>query len=333
MSIFSKKAKQESLPAPLLLSEAGKVHTETVFYTMPAKFLVPDKPPFWTAGKIWLGVAVLMAGLIGVVYWLLATAKLPAARTPVVVSSKSSDVVVLEPSSSSSPSSEQPETKPVDQPSTEAPTEPPAVEQPPVEIPPPATSPSLSPLLSSSDSDQDGLTDIEESLYGTASAKVDTDGDGYTDQQEVLNGFNPKDSGRLVDSGLIKTYTSMTTPLFTVVYPFSWSLERGSDNNDDLRFVGSPDEFISINLEPNNNLQSLPDWYKTVAPDVDSDTLSFESIGSHLGIFSPDRQTFYFIDTNRPREIFVINYNSGTKTELNFRTTLEAVIRSITLAR
>src|SRR3989338_1671665 len=115
MSIFSKKAKQEALPAPLLLSEAGKVHTETVFYTMPAKFLLPDKPPFWTAGKIWLGVAVLMAGFIC-----------------------------------------------------------------------------------------------------------------------------------LVDSGLAKTYPSVTTPLFTVVYPFWWSLERDSNNNDDIRFVGSPDEFISI---------------------------------------------------------------------------------------
>lgn len=329
MALFGlgKKEKQGAPLSPLPVVETGQVHAETIFYTMPAKFLVSDKPSFWTAGKIWSVVVVLMVGLIGIVYWLLVTATPTSKESPTAPPPKLSESVVLEPSSP--PLTEQP--------TTETPTAPPPTELPPAEqpseTPPPATPPPFALLPSSADSDQDGLTDIEESLYGTDSAKGDTDGDGYTDQEEVLNGFNPKGNGRLVDSGLTKTYTSVTTPLFTVVYPFSWSLERGSDNNDDIRFVASPDEFISIRLEPNNDLQSLPDWYEKIAPDVDLDTLSFESIGNRLGIFSPDRQTYYFIDTNRPGEIFVVSYNSGTKTELNFRATFEAIIRSITLVR
>lgn len=42
------------------------------------------------------------------------------------------------------------------------------------------------------DSDQDGLTNDEEALYGTDPAKRDTDGDGYSDGVEVESGYDPK---------------------------------------------------------------------------------------------------------------------------------------------
>jgi hypothetical protein len=41
------------------------------------------------------------------------------------------------------------------------------------------------------DSDQDGLTDQEEKLYGTDPHNPDTDGDGYMDGAEVKAGYNP----------------------------------------------------------------------------------------------------------------------------------------------
>lgn len=41
------------------------------------------------------------------------------------------------------------------------------------------------------DSDQDGLTDQEEKLYGTDSKNPDTDGDGYSDGAEVKSGYDP----------------------------------------------------------------------------------------------------------------------------------------------
>lgn len=41
------------------------------------------------------------------------------------------------------------------------------------------------------DSDQDGLTDTEEKLYGTDPRKADTDGDGYSDGAEVKAGYDP----------------------------------------------------------------------------------------------------------------------------------------------
>lgn len=47
------------------------------------------------------------------------------------------------------------------------------------------------------DTDGDGLSDVDEAKYGTSIASPDTDGDGYTDGQEVRGGYNPLGSGKL----------------------------------------------------------------------------------------------------------------------------------------
>lgn len=45
------------------------------------------------------------------------------------------------------------------------------------------------------DSDNDGLSDLEEANYGTDPNSVDTDGDGVSDAQEIQDGTNPTDRG------------------------------------------------------------------------------------------------------------------------------------------
>lgn len=41
------------------------------------------------------------------------------------------------------------------------------------------------------DTDDDGLTDVNEKIYGTDWLNPDTDGDGYNDGDEITNGYNP----------------------------------------------------------------------------------------------------------------------------------------------
>ena len=226
-----------------------------------------------------------------------------------------------------SPPDEQPPEEPSEQPPASVPSELPPEE-------PPVVSPPLLPLPPSTDTDLDGLTDVEESLYGTDVSQVDSDSDGYSDYQELMNGFNPNGSGRLVELGLGQAYVSQTAPSFTLVYPSSWYLERGSEaDSDSFRLVASAEEFISFSVEPNTNGLSLSAWYRSIAPSVDPAALSAQSIGSHAGIYSPDRQTFYFIEESRPADVFVVSYNSGEATELNFRSTFEAIISSIAAAK
>jgi len=47
------------------------------------------------------------------------------------------------------------------------------------------------------DSDNDGLTDEEEKIYGTDPEKADTDGDGYSDWEELEKGYNPLGEGKI----------------------------------------------------------------------------------------------------------------------------------------
>lgn len=62
------------------------------------------------------------------------------------------------------------------------------------EVAPVATSP----VDATIDSDQDGLTDVEETKYGTDPVNSDTDGDTYLDGAEVKGGYNPLGVGKLV---------------------------------------------------------------------------------------------------------------------------------------
>jgi len=48
------------------------------------------------------------------------------------------------------------------------------------------------------DSDNDGLTDVQEKIYGTDPHNPDTDGDGFKDGAEVKSGYNPKGPGKLI---------------------------------------------------------------------------------------------------------------------------------------
>lgn len=49
------------------------------------------------------------------------------------------------------------------------------------------------------DSDQDGLTDAQEAVYGTDPHNPDTDGDGFTDGAEVRGGYDPLGPGPLIE--------------------------------------------------------------------------------------------------------------------------------------
>ena len=49
------------------------------------------------------------------------------------------------------------------------------------------------------DTDNDGLDDYSESLFGTDPNNPDTDGDGYLDGEEVNNGYNPLGEGELTN--------------------------------------------------------------------------------------------------------------------------------------
>lgn len=100
-----------------------------------------------------------------------------------------------------------------------------------VSVPLPVTEPVKVPVVvekpkvpvQSTDSDSDGITDIEERMYGTDYRNPDSDGDTFLDGNEVFHRYDPNglSPSTLLDTGAVKIFTDAALP-FTVYYPLSW---------------------------------------------------------------------------------------------------------------
>jgi hypothetical protein len=183
-------------------------------------------------------------------------------------------------------------------------------------------------LPSALDSDNDGLTDEEEALYGTDPQKPDTDSDGYSDGTEVVNLYNPIGLApvRIEDSGLVKRYANPNYS-YSLLYPIKWT-ERALDNtNQEVIFTSATGEFVQVVVQDNIERLGLLDWYRAQFPGItDKDIFSVTNKDKTLsGFKSPDDLTVYFAKDD---SIYAISYNIGTRTDLNFKTTFEMIYRS-----
>lgn len=179
----------------------------------------------------------------------------------------------------------------------------------------------------SADTDNDGLTDEEEKIFGTETAKPDSDSDGYVDSLEVENLYNPLGFKpvRLLDSGKVKVYLNPTFN-YSIFYPESWISQALDANNKDVLFSSDTGEFVEVLAEDNALKMPVIDWYLGQSPGVDASQLEAVQTKEKIaGIKSPDGLVAYLPFEDK---IFVINYNIGLKTEVNFLNTFAMMINS-----
>ncbi|MBI5023051.1 MAG: hypothetical protein HZC05_02700 [Candidatus Magasanikbacteria bacterium] len=177
------------------------------------------------------------------------------------------------------------------------------------------------------DTDNDGLTDEEEKIYGTDPALPDTDSDGFLDTLEIQNLYNPIGFKpvRLFDSGKIKIYEN---PVFSysIFYPGDWVAQSLDPNNKDVMFTAATGEFVEVLVEDNPLKMTAEAWYLGQSPGVDPSQLEYFITKDKLaGVKSPDGLVAYISFEDK---IFAINYNIGLKTEVNFLNTFEMMINS-----
>ena len=197
--------------------------------------------------------------------------------------------------------------------------------------------PSAQPVItykSSLDSDSDGLTDVEEDIYGTEKRKPDTDGDGYLDGAEVLNLFNPKVGGGalLETSGLVNKYTN---PLFNyeILQPSIWLAKPTDESLREVIFQSSTGEYVEVLVADNPDKLDLVQWYLKESPAADLNQLQKETTkGGYQALSSADRLNYYLLDTQNPDKVYVITYNIGDKKEVNFLTTFLMMKNSFKLS-
>jgi flagellar basal body-associated protein FliL len=186
---------------------------------------------------------------------------------------------------------------------------------------------------SSLDSDKDGLTDVEEDLYGTQVNKPDTDEDGFTDGSELINLYNPLAAGGslLVTSGLVNTYTNPSFN-YQIYYPAKWLARPTDQSLQEVIFQSTTDEYISVKIENNPQKLALVDWFNGQFPDSDLNQLQKNTTKNGMQVLtSADKLTNYLYSDKTPDVIYVISYFIDSRTSVNFLTTFSMMLNSFSI--
>ncbi|MFH0853918.1 MAG: hypothetical protein V1891_00270 [bacterium] len=179
------------------------------------------------------------------------------------------------------------------------------------------------------DSDKDGLTDLEEELFGSDKLDDDFDNDGYLDGIEAYNLYNPISYApqKLSESGIVKIYNESR---FNIFYPIGWEIKIIEEGN--ISFKSANGEFIELIISPNPDSISPEDWYKIqLGMEEDGLTGFFENIKSGtnkrgLYYIKINESTVYLSDYNY---IYVLSYNFGATNKINFPSVFEIMTQSL----
>ncbi|MCX6785421.1 MAG: hypothetical protein NTZ18_01045 [Candidatus Komeilibacteria bacterium] len=175
------------------------------------------------------------------------------------------------------------------------------------------------------DSDNDGLSDIEENLYRTNPALADTDNDGYADAAEILGLYDPlKPNARLMASGLIKVYQNPNYH-YSLFYPAAWSYRALGADNSEVIFTATTGEFIKVGVVANPLSLSAVNWYLAQNKTADPATLKKVTVADFPAIQSPDGLIAYLAAGSN---IYTIAYDIGSQQQMNFYTTYQLFLKS-----
>jgi len=182
-------------------------------------------------------------------------------------------------------------------------------------------------MASSTDSDDDGMTDVEERLFDTQIQQADTDGDTFSDGQEVVNLYDPNqtEGATLADSDKVKTYTN-TNYKYTVMHPAAWFVKSTDKADLEVVFTSENNEFVSVWVEENPDDLSLTEWYAKQAPDIEpNEIIEFINKKGIVGLKSPDGYTMYFAKDDF---VYIMHYSIGLKEEADFPSVFKMMIES-----
>lgn len=194
--------------------------------------------------------------------------------------------------------------------------------------PEPEPEPEIIELIQGTDADSDGLSDIEEVLYGSNSRDPDTDDDTYLDGNEVYHLYNPRaDSpAEIEDMSFVRRFEDPNIP-YTLLYPSRWTVQvSGGDEIIQTLFVVPTTEMIQVTSQPKEAEESLVGWYLAQVPDVNEEELSnITTRQGYAGLVSPDQMTIYL---DLGSEVYIVSYLLGDSSQIYFMTTFQMMVNS-----
>lgn len=231
----------------------------------------------------------------------------------------------------------------IEQPPVTEPTPPPIItptpvaattetEPEPVTIPPPGTNipppESIQPTLvvpvpvEATDSDADGLSDVEESLLGTNPTMPDSDGDGFADGAEVASGYDPAMPRSVLSMSTQLRKATIGTDWSTFV-PTAWVLGSDIVPGDYALQTGSS-ATMAFHFGTLAASQSFVEWLRANEPTVvATDLRSFQTKQGNAAWQTTDRLTTYIVSGTR---LVRIRYQLNGAPSYDFRALYDVMV-------
>ncbi len=201
----------------------------------------------------------------------------------------------------------------------------------PAPVPVPAPKPPEVPKAPqlSKDTDSDGLTDIEEKMYGTDYRNPDSDSDTYLDGNEVFHRYDPLGVApeTLLDTGAVKVFSDVALP-FTIYYPISWK-ESTDASKSTVTFRSPNIASIVITWAAKDKMLTLEDWVLKNVEKSDISTLepSYTKEGYYTLRSKDDRTAF----VDHGDIIYVLTYDLETSLEISYTQTFAMMVNSLVI--
>ncbi len=184
----------------------------------------------------------------------------------------------------------------------------------------------------SSDSDNDGLTDAEESVVGSSPIEQDSDKDGFIDGQELAKGYSPTapgggDSGKLPAASFIAALsTNFIKDNFKILYPKSWPATTIPATNQ-VVITTNTGEIIKISARDNNDRISAANWYLNNNPQASLSQLKSVTADDLSGVFSPNGLAAYLADADK-NQLYSFEYMMDANAQLRYPALFLMIIKN-----
>lgn len=183
----------------------------------------------------------------------------------------------------------------------------------------------LPPLV---DTDQDGLYDEEELVFGLNAAATDSDEDKYSDLAELDNKYNPAGSGKLADNINLTEYFNLTAN-YQVLYPKSWLVKSLNDGYT-VVFTAPDSSLIQISVQNNADHQTILSWYENSFFGTILTYDKLKSADTWEGLMGEDGLNFYLTDKKRA-SIYVISYIPAVDDRVAYPNVFKMMIDSLVI--
>ncbi len=183
--------------------------------------------------------------------------------------------------------------------------------------------------VSGVDTDSDGLTNVEELLYGTDFRNPDSDGDTYLDGNEVFHRFDPRGlaPSTLLDTGAVRVLESLDLP-FTMFYPTTWN-PTSTPASQRVSFRSTTGAAVNVLWQDKTTEQALGDWYTEQVGEVALNrlqpTLTKEGYQAVIG---PDERVMYLEAGTR---VYTLIYDLVEAQNIEFLQTFKMMANSFKL--